>query len=244
MNLIIDIGNSRTKFAVFNGNILIRQKAFAKINLSVLKSFLNANVEIKAAILSSVADFDRSISMFLKSNILYVGLDDKTPVPIKNYYETPKTLGKDRLANAVGAASIFPGRNVLILDAGTCLKFDFIDRNKTYLGGAISPGLSMRFKALHNFTAMLPLVKPSSKVSLTGNTTKESIVSGVQNGMLFEMREAINEYQKKYASLKVILTGGDYKCFANDLKNSIFAAPNLTLSGLNEILNYNAIKNF
>jgi type III pantothenate kinase len=243
MNLIIDIGNSRTKLAVFDGDKLIRQKGFERINLSVIKSFLKSNTKIKSAILSSVADFDNSISVFLKSKLFYFELNEKTPVPIKNKYGTPGTLGKDRVANAVGAAALFAGKNILIVDAGTCLKFDFIDKNKTYKGGAISPGLIMRYKSLHQFTARLPLVKPTGKASLTGNTTKASIISGVQNGMLFEIKGAIKEYQKKYSSLKVILAGGDYAFFANYLKNSIFAAPNLTLSGLNEILKYNAIKN-
>jgi type III pantothenate kinase len=144
------------------------------------------------------------------------------------------------VANVVGAASLFPKQNCLITDAGTCIKFDFINAKKQYLGGAISPGISMRFKALHHYTDKLPLIKPQKKVMLIGNSTKNSIASGVQNGALAEIENIILRYKKKFGGIKVILTGGDMEPFARNIKSDIFAAPHLTLIGLNEILNFNS----
>lgn len=170
-------------------------------------------------------------------------LNEKTKLPLKNRYKTPGTLGKDRLATAVGANYLFPSRNVLAIDAGTCIKYDFVNSKNEYLGGAISPGLDMRFKALHHFTAHLPQLKKmkTANVNLIGRTTRDSILSGVQNGAIAEISGMIKCYQDKYENVHVILTGGD-SVFIRTLvseKNRIFAAPDLTLLGLNVILNYN-----
>jgi type III pantothenate kinase len=143
------------------------------------------------------------------------------------------------LANAVGAARIFPGKNCLVIDAGTCIKYDFVNAKGEYLGGAISPGITMRYQALHAFTAQLPLVKAQPHVKLTGNSTASAIVSGVQNGALSEIEHVILQYKKQYKPLKIVVTGGDWGLFANQIKSHIFAAPDLTLMGLNQILENN-----
>ena len=240
MNLVIDLGNTQAKYGIYHHNQLIEQWIENNSKRSSKKH--GQNLDITQVIISSVIKFrPRNLPQEKKSNTIL--LTHNTPLPIKNKYATPETLGNDRLANAVGATIVFPGKDVLIIDTGTCIKYDFIDKRKNYFGGAISPGLEMRFKALNSFTSKLPLVEPSKKFQLTGRDTKQSILSGVQNGIIFEIKGTIKEYRKKYKNLKVILTGGDHSFFANHLKNSIFAAPNLTLQGLNEILNYNVSKN-
>lgn len=239
MNMVIDAGNSRTKVAIYNGNKLVRLFLSDKASLVSIILFLKKEKKINAAIVANVTGRESALIKYAKSKDLFIQLNKSVPLPFENKYATPETLGNDRLANAAGAVNYYPKSNVLVIDAGTCLKFDFVNAKCEYLGGAISPGLMMRYKSLHTFTGKLPLVKPSKKIRLTGNTTATSIISGVQNGMLQEITGVIGEYKKKYASLKVILTGGDAAYFANHLKNSIFVAPNLTLEGLNEILNYN-----
>ncbi|HKR04893.1 MAG TPA: type III pantothenate kinase [Bacteroidia bacterium] len=242
MNLIIDIGNTLTKLAIFNNDKLIEQ--WTEDNDTGKTSHANPgkNLDISNVILSTVTENNPLPPQTNKEKSFTIILDHSTPLPIKNKYKTPQTLGNDRLANAVGATLFFPKKNVLIIDLGTCIKYDFIDKRKNYPGGAISPGFEMRFKALKHYTAKLPLIKPSKKFSLTGNSTEQSILSGVQNGIIFEINGAIEQYKKKYDELKVILTGGDHAFFADHLKSSIFAAPNLTVQGLNEILNYNIRK--
>lgn len=244
MNLVIDIGNSRIKLAVFGKNKIKHQQTLQTLSLQKIELLISKSEKINSVILASVTNHNKAIFKTLKNNFYFLELSSATPIPFKNKYTTPKTLGNDRLANMAAAVQVFPQKNVLVIDAGTCLKFDFIDAKKNYKGGAISPGLNMRFRALHHFTGKLPLVMQSAKNILSGNSTRSAIISGVQNGMLMEMQGVINQYQKKYNELKVILTGGDAGFFANHLKSSIFVSPNLTLVGLNEILNYNVEKNF
>jgi type III pantothenate kinase len=167
-------------------------------------------------------------------------LNGKTPLPFINKYKTPSTLGADRLALVAGALKYFPDKNVLIISMGTCITYDFITSRKEYLGGSISPGMEMRFEALNTFTARLPLVKPKQVKTLLGRSTDESILTGVILGIVHEMEGFISTYRKLYPTLKIILTGGDAPLFAGRLKSSIFAVPELSLTGLNEILLYNS----
>lgn len=171
-------------------------------------------------------------------------LDDQTPLPIKNGYKTPKTLGKDRLANAVAAYHYFNNHNSLVIDAGTCLKFDFINESNEYLGGSISPGLTMRFKALNTFTDKLPLVNPEDSEPVEmGVDTLTSIHTGCYTGMNREIEATIAEYKKMHGDLKILITGGDMDQLQKmgfSQKNSIFADRWLTLKGLNKILSHNA----
>jgi type III pantothenate kinase len=245
MNLVVEIGNTFIKYAIFdndNGKIveLIKHKYdrktpyFLNFNSLDLVTHLIESSVIGNEISATQGYFQREYECLKFTHI--------TPIPIKNKYATPETLGNDRLANVVGATVIFPKQNVLVIDMGTCIKYDFIDKKKNYFGGAISPGFQMRFEALNEFTAKLPLIKSSENFSLTGRSTEESILSGVQNGIIFEINGMIEQYEKKHDELKVIITGGDHAFFANHLKSSIFAAPNLTLQGLNEILEYNVRK--
>jgi type III pantothenate kinase len=164
-------------------------------------------------------------------------------IPIKSNYLSMNTIGKDRLANAVGAFTENPDRNSLVIDAGSCLTFDFIDSKNCYLGGSISPGLSMRFNSLHKFTEKLPLLnEESSNLKLIGSDTKSSIVSGVVNGFCSEITTLISNYRSRYKLLTIFMTGGDWRFIKSIVeveKNGIFANENLTMLGLNTILNYN-----
>ena len=191
-----------------------------------------------ASIVSSVVKEKAAILKLLKLKTEFITLGADTPLPFRNRYQTKSTLGNDRIANAAGAIALFPGKNCLVIDAGTCVKYDLITARKEYKGGAISPGMQMRFQSLHEYTAKLPLVQPSRQVRIIGNTTNASIVSGVQMGIRNEMEGFIRQTSLKYKGLKVILTGGDATGFARLLNFPIFAAPNLTAIGLNEILQH------
>jgi type III pantothenate kinase len=239
MNLILDVGNTSIKCAVFDlNNVLVFKKTVAKISPDLLRKWVTAYA-IKNAILSTVAAVDRDCIRFLKRATTFLLMNYKTRIPIKNKYKTPKTLGMDRLANVVGAAFLFPRKNCLIIDAGTCIKFDFIAESGHYMGGSIAPGIMMRYAALHHFTAKLPLVKIQATGALIGQDTHSSIVSGVQNGTYAEIAGLIQQYKNKYGKIQVLITGGDAPLFVNRIKRPIFAAPDLTCIGLNQIVHYN-----
>lgn len=243
MNLIIDIGNSQSKAALFSADKLKTLTCVrGEITTSKLKKFVDTKGKIDAVILSSVINHLPSLNQFLSKKFNFIELNTATRLPIKNLYESPGTLGKDRIANAAGANFLFPDQNILSIDAGTCIKYDFVNSKNQYLGGAISPGIEMRFQALHHFTAQLPLVeKFNLNTNLVGKNTNESIISGVQNGVNAEVSGIINRYKEKYKNVIIIFTGGDHHSFKNFVskKNRIFAVPDLTLLGLNTILNYN-----
>jgi type III pantothenate kinase len=238
MNLAIDIGNNQTKVGVFEGEKIIQYQNYARLTVQDIKALIET-YKIEQSIIAEVSYYDAAIDDVLRASSKFVKLTSKTPVPIKNLYLAPETLGKDRIALAVAADDLFPNQNVLAIDAGTCITYEFINSNKEYLGGSISPGLSMRFKALHNFTAQLPLLKKDNIDYLIGKNTEQSILSGVVNGTSGEMNYIIESYEKLYHELTVLLTGGDAPFFETRLNYKIFAVPNLVLRGLNKILSYN-----
>ena len=240
MNLCLDIGNTRLKVAIFNENEeLVYRSVFAPFTKNNLEQIF-ADHHIQNAILSSVANHEAFINTFLEKRAFFVQLTHKTPIPITNTYATPKTLGRDRLAVVVGGKVLFPAADILAIDAGTCITYDFIDQKNVYHGGSISPGLQMRFRALQHFTDKLPLVKKATTSELIGKTTETAITSGVMQGTAAEMNGIIEKYQQKYPKIKVLLTGGDANFFETNIKSKIFVRPNLVLEGLNKILNYNA----
>jgi type III pantothenate kinase len=194
---------------------------------------------VSASILSTVVSIRKDITGFLQSQQVFILLNSKTKLPVRNRYKTPGTLGSDRIASVAGAAKLFPGKNILVIDAGTCIKYDFITAQKEYLGGSISPGLRMRFQALHNFTDGLPLIQPGKISTLVGTSTKDSVLTGVELGIVNEINGFIADYKKKFGPVKVLLSGGDAALFAGHIKSSIFAAPNLIHTGLLDILKYN-----
>lgn len=239
MNLILDFGNTYQKCAVFNNEELLELKRFEKISIDDIKSFIKNYPEIDASIISSVINYDKKIEEFLKKNYFHIELNHKTKIPIINTYKTPDTLGKDRLASAIGAASLFPHQNVLAIDCGTAVKYDFVNSKGEYLGGGIGPGLYLRFKALYNDTDKLPLVDYEEFSELVGRSTKESILAGVLQGFASEIEGMIERYKSTYNKLNIVVTGGERKYFDKLLKNSIFADSNLVMKGLNKTLLYN-----
>lgn len=243
MNLAIDIGNTRTKFSVFNrGEVLITVpvKEFKIEHIEVLK---NEHPDLNKVILSATKDYSTELRRALqKKFVQFIEMESDTPLPIENCYETKDTLGKDRLAAAVGAFDLYPNTNLLIIDAGTAITYDVVNDKHQYLGGNISPGIDMRFKALHQFTGKLPLVNQQEYKKLFGTTTENAIRAGVQNGVVFEVDKAIDTFKVFYNNLKVIITGGNAEFFEKKLKNSFFVHFNLTAIGLNRILEYNGEK--
>lgn len=241
MNLIIDVGNSFVKLAVFNGDKIKYKKVVGlDLILEEIKAIKQKDHTIKKAIISSVGRLNDEAVDEIKNGVDLLVLSSKTKLPFKNLYKTPKTLGVDRIALVSASVMQFPECNVLIIDAGTCITYDFVTAKKEYLGGAISPGLNMRYKALHSLTANLPLLRPDTPKSIIGKTTKESIHSGVAYGVIMEIEGVICNYQEKYSDLTVILTGGDGNFLSKQLKSSIFASSNFLLEGLNSILQFNS----
>ncbi len=236
MNLVLDYGNSFAKVGIFENYDLKSQYTFAQRD--ELKNFLQ-NFSADNFILSSVTHDASSALQWVHHIKTKFILTAALPLPIKNLYATPKTLGVDRIAGVCGANQKFPGINCLVMDAGTCITYDFLDAKGNYHGGGISPGLKMRLQAMNAFTAKLPLVDVISNPPLIGTTTETCLQSGAINGMIQEINGIISLYQQKFEDLKVILCGGDASFFENQLKGPIFAIPELVLSGLNSILIYN-----
>ena len=243
MNLTIDIGNTFIKTLVFNDTLPVYRNV-SKTLTSVHINRVLSNFPIKNSIFSSVIDLKKPFWTILKRLPHLETFSPSTIIPVKNLYKTPDTLGNDRLANAIAGAFLFPRKNVLIIDAGTCIKYDFINSKNEYLGGNISPGLEMRFKALHYFTGKLPIVKEFDVNELIGSTTIKAMQNGVIFGICEEMKGFIMRFSKKYKSLKIILTGGDAYLFAGKLNLSIFAAEDLVNIGLNEIVRFNVSNRF
>lgn len=235
MNLSIDIGNSLIKYGLFENNILTFNGIIQKNGFSTLKEVIAAN-NVEHIIYAAVAEVPIELIEILDNFNSVVALQTNTSIPLQNKYLTPETLGTDRLANACGAVALFPGKDVLVVDSGTCLKFDVVTADGCYLGGAISPGMQMRFKSLNQQTALLPLITPREEPLLIGRNTEESIRSGVMNGMMAELNDITWQYNKMFPRLEIVLTGGDANFFLNQFKSRIFAAPHLTLIGLNHIV--------
>ena len=240
MNLIIDIGNTVIKMAVFDTDdrmidILYDSEAVA----SKWQDFAS-KYALCHGIISSVVILSEEIKSFVDSlaiPILYMNAE--IPIPVTNLYKTPKTLGCDRIAGVVGANEIKPNSDLLIIDAGTCITYDFIDSENCYHGGNISPGLDMRFKALHQFTGKLPLIASDEESLLLGEDTQTAIRAGIWRGIEFEIEGYVRSLKHKYPELFVFLTGGNTFSFDDSIKSIIFADRFLVLKGLNRILNFN-----
>jgi type III pantothenate kinase len=239
MQLILDLGNTNQKIALFDGGKLRWVETYEDITPSLIREINDENPGIDACILSSVVEVPAVLLSFLNKKFRFVQLDAYTPIPILNHYKTPETLGKDRLAAAVAGFNQFSGQAVLIVNAGTALTYDLVSEDGEYLGGSISPGMNMRFNALHTFTRQLPLLSYSEIDFLVGNTTDGSVLSGVINGVTAEIEGMTSGYLKEHPGLKIILSGGDLNYFVNRLKISIFAFPNIVIYGLQQILAFN-----
>ncbi len=240
MNLVIDIGNTRTKFSVFNHGEEMIAVPLTEMLPSDIDVLLKEHPDINKAIVCSVKNYSAELKSCLQQKFTtFVELDETTPLPVENLYETRETLGKDRMAAVVGAAHIYPGANVLVIDAGTAITYDVVNERNQFLGGKISPGLDMRYKALNQFTDRLPFVQFEENHKLFGRTTIDAIQTGVQQSVLFEVDSTINAFKEFYKNLYVIITGGNTNFFDKKLKNSFFVHYNLIAIGLNRILEHN-----
>lgn len=227
--VIVDAGNTRIKVGLFQNNDLQEVRAFTNDELDKLKSYLLKYKNWHGIISSVRSDKNTKwIKGLLPNAILF---NHELPVPLTNHYESPKTLGIDRLANAIAAANISE-KNALIIDVGTCIKYDFVRYPRIYEGGSISPGMELRYRAMHEFTGKLPLVEDHEQGPFIGKNTLEAMRSGVMNGMHLEMVGFIEEYRRLYPELTIFLTGGDSQHFELGNKYGIFADENLTLKGL------------
>ena len=242
MNLCIDQGNSSTKVGVFNQTELIETFVFEKIEKADVLALID-RFSIDRCIISSVTSNNEVFIDLLETHFVdFIELSHKTAIPIENRYATPETLGKDRLAVVIGASFLKQNTDILVVDAGTAITYDFIDAQNIYHGGNIAPGLNLRLRALHEFTHKLPLVEIKRESPLLGNSTDSAILSGAIYGIVFEIDGYINILKIKYPQLSVFLTGGSTFYFDTKLKNAIFAERNLVLIGLNRILQYNVQK--
>ncbi|NQX86458.1 MAG: type III pantothenate kinase [Flavobacteriaceae bacterium] len=240
MNIIIDVGNTRVKIALYQQRrLLVLQNCDTDEIERVFLELKKRYQPINKVIVSSVGVLNAAHFVFFKDIPKQVYLNHKTVLPFVNNYKTKTTLGVDRIALVSASVEQFPNHNVLIIDAGTCITYDFITKDNIYLGGSISPGIYMRYKSLNNLTANLPLLHPTMPQDIVGDSTHNAIHSGVIFGVLNEIDGTIDAYKKKNKDLTVILTGGDSKFLSKQLKNSIFANSNFLLEGLNYILEFN-----
>jgi type III pantothenate kinase len=243
VNLIVEQGNTKLKVAIFDCGKIVSSILVDRDDKSVVNDIVK-QYRPEQGIISSVVNTDEALTDYLKEHLNYFLLPDEyTPIPIRTEYETRNTLGMDRIAAAVGSCYLQPGRNLLVIDAGTAITYEVIESSGIYIGGNISPGLTTRFKALNAFTKRLPLVKEKDDVPLIGTSTETAILAGVINGIVYEMDGFIDSLKAKYGNIFVFLTGGHSFYFERRLKNHIFADANLVLVGLNRILEYNAKKN-
>jgi type III pantothenate kinase len=243
MILAIDVGNTRIKAAVFEDNTLLEGFVFLKTELEKsIQNILEKYKNISDLVVASVSDVEKQAFIRFDTALNLHFISHSDAFPFVNCYETPQTLGIDRMVLAAGATLQYPKQNRLVIDAGTCVTFDFIDENDNYLGGAIAPGLRLRYETLHNFTAKLPLLSLENPKHFLGNSTSESIHSGVVNGLVYEIDGFIEEFKAQYSKFIIILTGGDTEFLAKRLKNTIFANSNFLLESLNQTFQYK-IKN-
>jgi type III pantothenate kinase len=237
-NLVIDAGNTLIKFAFFKDDLLHSSYTWDKSSELGLNQYLS-QLSFDKILLSDVSGqaADLLKPFFIGSKIQLLG--STLHLPFKNLYATPQTLGADRIALVAGALAKFPGENCLVIDAGTCVTYDLLSSNLTYLGGNITPGLLMRLKAMHTFTGKLPLVDFIFPASVLGQNTKECLISGAYHGLIGEIEWLAQHYGTEYPNLKVLLSGGDAQLLAKRLKTNIFAEPQLLLHGLNKIASIN-----
>lgn len=241
MNLVIDQGNTRCKTAVFDENDdLLFEDVTNELIIERLSQVI-ATYKPDAGILSSVIQDNESVTAWLKAALpRFTPFSVHTSIPLKVDYRSPETLGLDRLAAAVGARTLVPGRTLLVIDMGTAITYDVVSAEGVYLGGNIAPGTRLRFRSLHAFTGKLPLVEPVSLFDDFGKDTVTAVRAGVMQGIVHEVHGYMEHYTAEYPDLFTFLTGGDLIYFAENLKSGIFVSKNLVLTGLNAILNHHA----
>ena len=238
MNLVLDIGNSLLKAGIFKNNNLINYCEFNKDYFLNVKSILDNN-PISHSIASNVSESNNKLIELLSNKTNLIEFNSSLNVPFKNCYQSKNTLGKDRIALVSNASKEYPKENVLLIDLGSCITFDFLNNKNEYLGGSISPGLRMRYKSLNNYTANLPLLDPKEIDYFIGKNTEDSIHSGIINGIISELNSTVEKYKSQYKKIRIILTGGDSKFLFKKIKSGIFANSNFLIFGLNLLIELN-----
>lgn len=239
MNLCVDIGNTRVKIGLFQEKMLKRQLVWTDCTAGQLIELGNQEA-VKNVLFSSVAEQGASLATALGAHFRTQELSTATALPFKNLYSTPHSLGKDRLAAVAGAQALFPGENCLVVDCGTCIKYDMLSSDNIYYGGNIAPGANMRIQAMHQFTARLPEVPMEMPIDFTGHSTETALQNGALRGASLEIEGFVRLFEQKYPPLRVVLTGGDATFFQGFLTvSNLSIIPDLTLHGLNNILIFN-----
>ncbi len=242
MKVIIDKGNTRTKVYFFADKEIIQKTTIINNDadyVNVLKEILDEK-PVEAAIISDVSGVRSRLEDSFWGDTKVVKMGNGLKFPVSIAYRTPETLGYDRIANACAMPELNPNQHSLVIDIGTCIKFDHISEKGIFEGGSISPGMMLRYRSLHEFTGNLPYINALDQIPpIMGDTTESSIHAGVMNGIIDEISGFIERYRKKYQSIQIFVTGGDHEFFAPILKSPIFVAPDLTARGLNEILDIN-----
>jgi type III pantothenate kinase len=239
MIMTIDAGNTRIKGAVFEGDTLVDVFIVPDGDLKIkVSSILDDYKDITDIVVSSVGNAGVFAFSSFSNRVKVTFISRESVFPFTNDYHTPQTLGIDRMVLAAGAVFTYPGQNRLVVDAGTCITYDVVDENDHYFGGAISPGVNMRYNALNQNTANLPLLLPEIPDYYIGKSTEQSIHSGIVNGVAHEIDGFINQYREQYPKFTIILTGGDADFLAKQLKNTIFANSNFLLESLNHLYQY------
>lgn len=236
MNLVIDFGNTNIKCAVFDANRLIDQLSFP--NMEEARDFIIQDIYYQIGVCSVNQPKEDILAAIPElKNAFFLSQDSNMPLRIE--YDTPETLGMDRLAAAIGANAIFPDQSLMVIDIGTCITYDFVSQDGVYEGGLISPGVELRYKSMNDYTKNLPLLNKRDTSRLIGKSTEESMVSGVINGIVGEMQAHTSQFMLNNADLKVIMTGGGAKIFESKIKSDIFVSLEIVLVGLNRVLEYN-----
>ncbi len=234
MNLLIDIGNTRAKWAIYQKGQCIVPSTVEQIDDIPWQS-------VQHTIVCHTGSLDHPLLSKAVEQLKYIILlDHQTNIPFTNLYKSPKTLGTDRVALVAGAQAIYPEQACLVIDTGTCMTYDFIDAQARYIGGNISPGLDMRLRAMHLLTDKLPLVDPQYHAQLLGSTTTEAIQNGALHGLIYEIEGLIKRLELRYVNFKTILTGGNADYLSDYIKSDIFVHSDLLMVGLNKILELNA----
>jgi type III pantothenate kinase len=240
MNLIIDIGNTSTKLALYENNRKLSVVRINNLTSEELERILTG-YRIEKAIVSSVQVMPPFVSEMVSSKVMFFHLlSYRSRLPFRIEYETPETLGPDRIAGVAGAFEHFPDSELLVIDAGTAITYDYL-LSGTYSGGNISPGLSTRLKALNAFTGRLPLVYLDEDFTDPGRNTRDAILAGVVRGVLYEINEYIRTFEKNKSDFEIILTGGDGEFLKSKILSRFTYMPDIVIDGLNYILEYNAV---
>lgn len=238
MNLVLDIGNTKVKVAVFENGILTEKKSVSLGDLgNVIDQFIHA-FPIEKIGVSSVSATKEELEVLIDNRVKWLWLDNTVDLPISIEYQSKDTLGVDRIAGLMGVYEEYPQKNVLVVDCGTCITYDLLTYDNRYFGGAISPGVEIRYKSLNKFTKNLPDLAPKFDPSFIGQNTEGSMHSGVIKGIEYEINGVVGAYNERFGNLVVVITGGNAGNFANEVKNTTFADQNLVLVGLNKILDY------